>query len=33
MLGIEDVRAYHLHLIERGLKVSSINPIVCADQV
>jgi site-specific recombinase XerD len=29
-LGIEDVRAYRLHLIERGLKASSINPIVGA---
>jgi len=29
-LGIEDVRAYRLHLIERGLKATSINPIVGA---
>ena len=29
-LGIEDVRAYRLHLIKRGLKASSINPIVGA---
>jgi hypothetical protein len=29
-LSIEDARAYHLHLIERGLKASSINPIVGA---
>ena len=27
---VEDVRAYRLHLIERGLKASSINPIVGA---
>ena len=29
-LGIEEVRAYRLHLIKRGLKASSINPIVGA---
>jgi site-specific recombinase XerD len=29
-LGVEDVRAYRLHLIERGLKASSINPIIGA---
>src|ERR1700726_3707206 len=29
-LGIEDVRAYRLHLMSRGLKASSINPIVGA---
>jgi site-specific recombinase XerD len=29
-LGIEDVRAYRLHLIQRGLKATSINPIVGA---
>ena len=27
-LGIEDVRDYRLHLIARGLKVASINPIM-----
>lgn len=27
-LGPEDVRAYRLHLIARGLKASSINPII-----
>ena len=29
-LGIEDVREYRLHLLSRGLKASSINPIVGA---
>ena len=29
-LGVEDVRKYRLHLIERGLKASSINPIIGA---
>ena len=29
-LGIEHVRAYRLHLLERGLKARSINPIVGA---
>ena len=29
-LGIEDVREYRLHLIARGLKANSINPIVGA---
>src|ERR1700693_3255763 len=29
-LGIKDGRAYRLHLIERGLKATSINPIVGA---
>jgi integrase/recombinase XerD len=29
-LGIEEVRAYRLHLLKRGLKASSINPIVGA---
>jgi len=29
-LGIEDVRAYRLHLMSRGLKAASINPIVGA---
>jgi site-specific recombinase XerD len=29
-LGIEDVRAYRLHLIQRGMKATSINPIVGA---
>ena len=29
-LGIEDVRDYRLHLIARGLKVASINPIMGA---
>lgn len=29
-LGIEDVRAYRLHLMARGLKVNSINPIIGA---
>lgn len=27
-LGLEDVRLYRLHLVERGLKATSINPIV-----
>ena len=27
-LGIEDVREYRLHLIGRGLKANSINPII-----
>ena len=27
-LGIEDVREYRLHLIARGLKANSINPII-----
>jgi integrase/recombinase XerD len=29
-LGIEDVRQYRLHLIARGLKATSINPIIGA---
>ena len=29
-LGIEDVREYRLHLIARGLKANSINPIIGA---
>ena len=29
-LGLEDIRLYRLHLIERGLKATSINPIVGA---
>lgn len=29
-LGLEDVRRYRLHLVERGLKATSINPIVGA---
>lgn len=29
-LGIEDVRTYRLHLVNRGLKAASINPIVGA---
>jgi len=29
-LGVEDVRAYRLHLIGRGLKATSINPIIGA---
>ena len=29
-LGIEDVRAYRLHLVSRGLKATSINPIIGA---
>ena len=29
-LGIEDVREYRLHLIARGLKTNSINPIIGA---
>jgi integrase/recombinase XerD len=29
-LGIEEVRAYRLHLMNRGLEVASINPIVGA---
>lgn len=29
-LGIEDVRGYRLHLMARGLKASSINPIIGA---
>ena len=29
-LRLEDVRAYRLHLIERGLKATSINPIIGA---
>ncbi len=29
-LGLEHVRAYRLHLMERGLKATSINPIVGA---
>lgn len=29
-LGLEDVRAYRLHLMSRGLKATSINPIVGA---
>src|SRR6266849_8572962 len=29
-LGIEDVRAYRLHLMARGLKTNSINPIIGA---
>ena len=29
-LGIEDVRTYRLHLISRGLKPATINPIVAA---
>jgi hypothetical protein len=27
-LGIEDIREYRLHLMGRGLKATSINPIV-----
>ena len=29
-LGVEDVRTYRLHLISRGLKPATINPIVAA---
>jgi integrase/recombinase XerD len=29
-LGVEDVREYRLHLIARGLKANSINPIIGA---
>jgi len=29
-LGVEEVRAYRLHLIGRGMKASSINPIIGA---
>lgn len=29
-LGIEDIRAYRLHLVARGLKATSINPIIGA---
>ena len=29
-LGLEDVRDYRLHLVSRGLKATSINPIIGA---
>ena len=32
-LTFEDVRAYQLHLVSRGLKPTTINPILCALRV
>jgi site-specific recombinase XerD len=29
-LGLEDIRDYRLHLVARGLKATSINPIIGA---